>query len=297
MAYKEPNGIRKPMSEEAKARIAEAVRIAAAKKRLENGVFESAPNDKFTNRDIELVKMSDQEFPEELFETMETGKPVDLMFTEDGGVPKACNYMMIGDPGVGKSTVSLDILSDLCLEGYRVLFISAEMTRIDLHGYVKRFPKFGDVDTLFLSEYLDADPKKVIEKVLEPGYDVVLLDSFAEIQAHLKESLGINSNSAEKWITNTMLKHNSGSNNTKTYTTFIAIQQVTKEGVQLGTNRLKHAMTGMIELRQDKESGGSYIEFTKNRRGTVNIKMYYTLSVTGDVRYDLDRFSKAVDGV
>ena len=297
MAYKEPNGIRKPMSEEAKARIAEAVRIAAAKKRLENGVFESAPNDKFINRDIELVKMSDQEFPEELFETMETGKPVDLMFTEDGGVPKACNYMMIGDPGVGKSTVSLDILSDLCLEGYRVLFISAEMTRIDLHGYVKRFPKFGDVDTLFLSEYLDADPKKVIEKVLEPGYDVVLLDSFAEIQAHLKESLGINSNSAEKWITNTMLKHNSGSNNTKTYTTFIAIQQVTKEGVQLGTNRLKHAMTGMIELRQDKESGGSYIEFTKNRRGTVNIKMYYTLSVTGDVRYDLDRFSKAVDGV
>lgn len=297
MAYKEPNGIRKPMSEEAKARIAEAVRIAAAKKRLENGVFESAPNDKFINRDIELVKMSDQEFPEELFETMETGKPVDLMFTEDGGVPKACNYMMIGDPGVGKSTVSLDILSDLCLEGYRVLFISAEMTRIDLHGYVKRFPKFGDVDTLFLSEYLDADPKKVIEKVLEPGYDVVLLDSFAEIQAHLKESLGINSNSAEKWITNTMLKHNSGSNNTKTYTTFIAIQQVTKEGVQLGTNRLKHAMTGMIELRQDKENGGSYIEFTKNRRGTVNIKMYYTLSVTGDVRYDLDRFSKAVDGV
>lgn len=293
MAYKEPNGIRKPMSEEAKARIAEAVRIAAAKKRLESGLSASpGSSEKFMERDIELVKMASQEFPEELFETMETGKPVDLMFTEDGGVPKACNFMMIGDPGVGKSTVSLDILSDLCLEGYRVLFISAEMTRIDLHGYVKRFPKFGDVNTLFLSEYFDADPKRIIEKALEPGYDVVLLDSFAEIQAHLKEAMGINSNSAEKWITNTMLKHNSGANNSKCYTTFIAIQQVTKEGVQLGTNRLKHAMTGMIELRKDKENGESYIEFTKNRRGLVNVKMYYTLSTSGDVRYDLARFDK-----
>jgi predicted ATP-dependent serine protease len=169
------------------------------------------------------------------------------------------------------------------------------MTRIDLHGYVKRFPKFGDVDTLFLSEYFDADPKKIIEKVLETGYDVVLLDSFAEIQAHLKESLSITANSAEKWITNTMLQHNAAGNRSGTYTTFIAIQQVTKDGVQLGTNRLKHAMTGMIELRNDKETGESYIEFTKNRRGPVNIKMYYKLSVSGDVRYDLGRYAKDTD--
>ena len=296
MARKENTGERKPMSAEARERIAEAVKQAAARKRLEQGLSAvPGTSEKFVNREIELVKMADQEFPDHLFESMETGKPIDLMFTSDGGVPKACNYMMIGDPGVGKSTVSLDILSDLCLEGYKVLFISAEMTRIDLRGYVKRFPKFGDVDTLFLSEYFDADPKQIIEKVLEPGYDVVLLDSFAEIQAHLKESLGITSNSAEKWITNTMIQHNSAGNKSRTYTTFIAIQQVTKDGLQLGTNRLKHAMTGMIELRNDKENGGSYIEFTKNRRGSVNIRMYYTLSVTGDVRYDLERYAKETD--
>ena len=33
MAHREPTGLRKPMSDEAKARIAEAVRAAAAKKR------------------------------------------------------------------------------------------------------------------------------------------------------------------------------------------------------------------------------------------------------------------------
>ena len=245
---------------------------------------------KFAERDIELVKMEEQVFSPELFIPMETGKPIDLIFTEDGGVPKACNFMMIGDPGIGKSTVALDILSDLQLSDYKVLFISAEMTRIDLHGYVNRFPKFGSVDILFLNEYFDSNPKEVIEKALSPGYDIVLMDSFAEIQSTLKESLSMNANSAEKWITNAMLSNNSGVNKSHRNTTFIAIQQVTKDGVQLGTNRLKHAMTGMIELRKDEESGKPFIVFTKNRRGAVNKRMYYTLSTSGDVRYDIEKY-------
>lgn len=295
MSRKIITGERKPMSEEAKAKIAEAVRQAAARKRAQehNSTLDTETQE--LKLEIELVKMNDQVFPEELFELMETGKPIDLAFTSDGGIPKACNYMMIGDPGVGKSTVSLDILSDLAYEEYKVLFISAEMTRIDLHGYVKRYPKFGEVEMLFISDYMDADPKKLVERVLSEGYDVVLIDSFAELQNHIKESLSVTSASAEKWITNLMLKHNAGKNISGCYTTFIAIQQVTKEGVQLGTNRLKHAMTGMIELRKDEKTGESYIEFTKNRRGTVNVRMYYSLHSTGDVRYDLSRFSRDLE--
>ena len=293
MSRKIITGERKPMSAEARAKIAEAVRKAAALKRAqEQNIVPDTNSDEI---EIELVKMSEQVFSPDLFELMETGKPIDLAFTGDGGIPKACNYMMIGDPGVGKSTVSLDILSDLASEGYKVLFISAEMTKIDLYGYVKRYPKFGEVEMLFISDYMDADPKKLIDKVLSEGYDVVLIDSFAELQNHIKETLGVTAASAEKWITNLMLKHNAAKNDSECYTTFIAIQQVTKEGVQLGTNRLKHAMTGMIELRKDEKTGESYIEFTKNRRGMVNIRMYYGLHSTGDVRYDLERFAREVD--
>ena len=136
MAYKEPTGNRKPMSPEAKARIAEAVRLAAAKKREEQGLppitHGNIPAPDYIEKPLELVRMKHQEFPDDLFIPMATGKPVDLLFTNDGGLPKACNFMLIGDPGVGKSTVSLDILSDLALKGFKVLFISAEMTRIDL---------------------------------------------------------------------------------------------------------------------------------------------------------------------
>ena len=253
MAHKESQGLRKPMSDEAKAKIAEAVKFAAQRKRQEMGLppagFPLAPRPDYIEKPLELVRMSNQEFPDDLFIPMKTGKAVDFLFTNEGGIPKACNFMLIGDPGVGKSTVSLDILSDLALAGYSVLFISAEMTRIDLYGYVKRFPKFGEVDILFIGEYCDSNSKTVIDKILEPGYDIVLIDSFAEVQEDIKESLRLTTSGAEKWLIDSMVSHNLGNNLSRKNTTFIAIQQVTKGGVFVGSNKLKHNTTGMLELR------------------------------------------------
>jgi hypothetical protein len=295
MAHKEAQGLRKPMSDEAKAKIAEAVRLAAQKKREEMGLppvgSPSAPAPDYIEKPLELVRMSNQEFPDDLFIPMKTGKAVDFLFTNEGGIPKACNFMLIGDPGVGKSTVSLDILSDLALAGYKVLFISAEMTRIDLYGYVKRFPKFGEVDILFIGEYCDSNPKTVIEKSLEPGYDVVLIDSFAEVQEDIKESLRLTTSGAEKWLIDAMVSHNLGNNLSRKNTTFIAIQQVTKGGVFVGSNKLKHNTTGMMELRLCADSNSPYMVFAKNRRGSVGKRMFYSLSTTGDVHYDVKRFS------
>ena len=298
MAFKEPTGQRKPMSDEAKARIAEAVRQAALRKRAEQGLppdsFTPSPQSlpsNFVDKPLELVRMKNQEFPDDLFVPMKTGKAVDFMFTEEGGIPKACNFMLIGDPGVGKSTVSLDVISDLALAGHKVLFICAEMTRIDLYGYVKRYPKFGEIDIIFTGEYCDSNPKYIIESALKPGYDVVLIDSFAEVQEDIKEALKLSSSSSEKWLIDLMISHNLGDNESKRNTTFIAIQQVTKGGVFVGSNKLKHNTTGMLELRFEPESGTQYLVFTKNRRGSVGKRMFYSLSATGDVEYDQRRFS------
>ena len=100
---------------------------------------------------------------------------------------KGTNYAFVGDPGVGKSTVMLDVLADLQAKGAKVLFISGEMTSIDLYGYVKRYPKFGKLPILFLGDYTENDPIQVIESTLEEGYDVVLIDS---ISSHLISTNG-----------------------------------------------------------------------------------------------------------
>lgn len=282
-------GTRKPMSPEAKQRIADGVKASAARKRLELGIV-SITEAPVRTRPLELVRMKDQNFDPILFQPMKTGKPVDKLFTEDGGFPRATNYMIVGDPGVGKSTVTLDMLSDLAEGGNKVLFISAEMTRIDLFGYVQRYPKFGNVDILFLGEYLDDNPKTVIEEALQFGYDVVLIDSFAEVQEAIKETNRMTTSGSEKFLIDMMIGHNLANNDSKTHTAFLVIQQVTKGGVFVGSNKLKHNTTGMLEIRFDDNGQASYLMFTKNRRGSVNRKMYFSLKESGDVQYDDRRF-------
>jgi predicted ATP-dependent serine protease len=288
MPRKISTGIRKPMSPEARAKIAEAVKSSARKKRIEAGLpaDQPLPQGPIRQKIIDIVQMRNQTFDKSLFIPMATGREIDFMFSLDGGINKATNYLVIGDPGVGKSTVTLDIVSDLVSLGYQCLFISAEMTRIDLFKYVERFPKFGHVDTLFLGEYCDDNPKLVIEEALAKGYDLVLIDSFVEVQDSVKEATRVTSNSAEKWLIDQMLKNNMGENDPGKNTAFLCIQQVTKGGVFLGSNKLKHITTGMLEMRyEDGNAGATFLHFTKNRRGPCNIKMYFELRSGGQVIY------------
>jgi predicted ATP-dependent serine protease len=280
------NAPRTPMSEEAKARIAEGVRKSFEAKRLAKGdtISEAA---KAIGIEPESVKMNELTFDPDLFKSLLTHKPIDKLLSTEGGFPKATNFILVGDPGVGKSTVSMDILADLQNNGASVLFISGEMDRVDLYRYVKRYPKFGNLDILFLGEYVDENPKSIIETMLNRGYDVVLIDSFVEVQDTVAEASAMSGKKAEKWLVDLMRHHNMANNEGNKWTSFLCIQQVTKEGVFLGSNKLKHNTTGMMELRFDKD-GSRYVMFTKNRRGEVNIKMQFDLSATGDVKYDLE---------
>lgn len=237
----------------------------------------------------ETVKMENLSFDPKLFQPIKTGKLIDSILSSSGGFPRSTNFMLIGDPGIGKSTVAMDIISDLQIAGASVLFISAEMDRVDLHGYVTRYPKFGKIEILFLGEYLDQNPQLVVEHMLKGGYDIVLIDSFVEVQETVKEFASMTSGGADKWLIDLMRKNNAGGNDRGLHTSFLVIQQVTKNGDFVGSNRLKHALSGMAEMRFHKD-GGRYISFIKNRRGEVNKRVYFDLSATGDVKYDADRY-------
>lgn len=284
------SGTRKPMSEEAKARIAEGVRKSFEAKRLASGITPMNVPSGTVNGPVELlsivpeiVKMNELVFDPALFVPMKVGNEVDALFSTLGGLTKSTNFILIGDPGVGKSTVTLDIISGLQKNGNKCLFISAEMDRTDLYLYVQRYPKFGEIDILFLPEYDEHNPKLVLEAILENGYDVVLMDSFIEIQDSIKEFNKIAGNSAEKWLVDLMKSHNMGRNKTGAYTSFLCIQQVNKDGSFVGTNKLKHNTHGMMEIRFTGDD--RYMQFIKNRKGEVLKKLYYDLSTPKDVLY------------
>jgi predicted ATP-dependent serine protease len=242
-----------------------------------------------------LTQISKVKYDAELFDAHKTGTPIDEMFSIKGGIPKATNWMVVGDPGVGKSTVTLDIISNVQKSGGKVLFISAEMNQVDLYLYVERYPKFGDLDIFFPQEMSDdQNPKQILEAILNEGYDLILIDSFVELQDIIREVGHMTSRSAEKYLLGLMYKHNLGQNKTKKYTAFLNIQQVNKGGVFVGSNKLKHMTTGMMEIRfvDENTQDERYVVFSKNRRGHVGKQMFFDLAAKGDVTYDWERFKK-----
>ena len=243
----------------------------------------------FKNTPIKLVKMKDVTFDDSLFTPMKTKTIVDSVLSTEGGLFPGTNTVIIGDPGVGKSTVLLDWISDMQSQGKKVLFISGEMNDIDMYGYVKRFPKFGKVPIMFMGDYSDC-PKQAVEQVLDTGYDVVLIDSWAEVTSMVKDQMGWARNKVESWLLDLLEKQNKANNKANKNTAFICIQQMTKQGEFAGSNRIKHMTTAMAALRFDGRGRDAerFLEFSKHRRGSCGDKIYFSLHRGGRVDYSFE---------
>ena len=225
---------------------------------------------------VKTVKMEDLKFDSQLFRPMKSGRVIDAHFSSEGGLMKGTNYAIVGDPGIGKTTVMLDMLADLKTKGQKVLFISGEMNQIDMYGYVKRYPKFGSLDILFMGDYCEENCLDVIKNVLSEGYDTVLIDSMAEIVNGVVDTAKgyYSSKKAETDILNLFETHNMGDNDSKINTSFLVIQQVTKQGEFAGSNRFKHMMTGMAHMKWTKDGDRTFF-FSKNRRGgDMSVRMF-----------------------
>ena len=239
-----------------------------------------------------IINVEDMEFPN--FGLFRTGKKIDDLFSDHedgGGLYGGTVNIVIGESGVGKSTVMLDLLASIVEQNpeARILYISSEMTRNDIMFYYKKTPAIGKVPTLLLMDYVkNGQLAQVLEKSFNGEHDVILLDSYQDVLVKLKEVHGWKSTKAESWLTNMMIDAAEKCGNA-----VLAIQHMTKGGQYVGSTYLKHATTAMLEIRFDL-TGQRYIEFSKNRRGGSGTgkRLYYKLDETGAVVYDVARFNE-----
>lgn len=244
-----------------------------------------------------VTRMCDINFDPSLFINFLTDTELDSVLSSQRGLPRGVNYMIIGDPGVGKTTIILDMLANLQKTNpkLKILFISAEMNEIDLAIYVQRYPKFQYLNILFVESdcSIDTHNWETVSSVLTQGWDIVAIDSFYELQSVIKEEENIKLKEAESRILTIIKRQNKGENLRNVNTTFITIQQVTKSGAFVGSNRLKHMITAMMELRLENKKNiysDRFIVFSKHRRGDVGVRLYYNLETGGNVFYDSVRF-------
>ena len=232
---------------------------------------------------VNTVKMNDLSFDDSLFTPIKTKTRVDGFLSSEGGLMPGTVSVFTGDPGVGKTTVLLDMLADMYEQGKKCLFVSGEMNAIDMVGYVKRFPKFGNLDILFMGDYSEVNPDVVLRTALKEGYDCVLIDSMAEVADMYTDYFGGTNKSNQSKLLQLVEEHNLGGNDSKLNTAFMIIQQVTKSGAFAGSNKLKHMVTSFGHMRMSDE--GRYLHFSKNRRGGNGNKLFFSLAGQGKIEY------------
>ena len=247
----------------------------------------------------QITKLKDIVIDERMFDQMKSGLALDELISHEGGVPSATNIIACGDPGIGKTTILLDLLSAIQLKdsSKKCLFISGEMGKKQMFKYTQRFPQFGVVETIFVSDYVDHNVKDVMEQVMNIGWDLILIDSIAEVLDGVRNDNGWDRKTAESWLVDECVKNNKGDNLTNKYTTFVCIQQVRKDGGAVGSNKLKHMTDALLEVRREKESsgGGTYLEFTKNRNGKIENKLYFQLTGTQIVYSNIEAREEVED--
>ena len=240
----------------------------------------------FDSTQVKLLRGNDLAFNESLFVPLKTNTEIDLILSTDGGLMPGISIMIAGGPGSGKSTLVLDMLSKFTMQGLKCLLVQGEMDQIGHYKYCRRMPSFGCIQTLFLKDHMD-DIKETVEHVFNLGYDVIGIDSIAEILDMYKDQNGGTSKQAESWFLKLQDETKKGNNAQGYYTSFINIQQMTKSDEFAGSNRLKHMMEAFCKVERSKDGLERSLHFEKNRDCDKDFKVFFSIYKEG-VHYSFE---------
>lgn len=177
-----------------------------------------------------------------------------------GGVVPGGLVLVGGDPGIGKSTLLLQVCRNMSNAGKKILYISGEESMKQIKLRANRIGDFSDNMQLLAETSLD-----IIEAVIiEAKPDAVVIDS---IQTIYREDVGSapGSVSQVRESTNALMQMAKGN----TIPIFI-VGHVTKEGVVAGPRVLEHMVDTVLYFEGDRHAAYRIIRGVKNRFGSTN---------------------------
>ncbi|MCD4782037.1 MAG: DNA repair protein RadA [Candidatus Omnitrophica bacterium] len=178
-----------------------------------------------------------------------------------GGIVPGSVCLIGGDPGIGKSTLSLQMACALSLRGHKTLYVSGEESVKQTGLRAKRLTS-DHHDSLYLVSELDLDTIEDIIQKMRP--DIVIIDSIQVIyKADLPSSPGSVSQVRE---CSSILTHLAKSRNIS----LIIIGHVTKEGMLAGPRVLEHIVDTVLYFEGERYSTYRILRATKNRFGATN---------------------------
>ncbi len=177
-----------------------------------------------------------------------------------GGIVKGSLILVGGDPGIGKSTLLLQMCREMSHTDLKLLYVSGEESLRQIKIRANRIGQFTDKLSL-LSETNLTLIRGVIEKA-KP--DVVVVDS---IQTMMCEDISSapGSVSQVRETTNILMQLAKGLG-----ITIFVVGHVTKEGTVAGPRVLEHMVDTVLYIEGDRYASYRILRSVKNRFGSTN---------------------------
>ena len=185
-----------------------------------------------------------------------------------GGILPGSMILLGGSPGVGKSTLALQIIPGL---NSKVLYVSAEESEDQLALRAKRL----GIDSNFIHLSTENNAQVILDQVSLLKPKLLILDSIQTIYSDNIDSIpgspGQIRECGQQFLT--MSKQNGVS--------VIVIGHVTKEGIIAGPKMLEHMVDTVLYLEGDPRFDHRVLRSEKNRFGTTNEIGIFQMSKQG----------------
>ncbi len=177
-----------------------------------------------------------------------------------GGIVKGSLVLVGGDPGIGKSTILLQMCRNLVHMGVETLYVSGEESAGQIKMRAERLGTFDKDMTLLC----DNDMDNISNVIQKSKTSVVVIDS---IQTVALEDIS----SAPGTVTQVRevtarLMQLAKQNNVAIF----IVGHVTKEGTVAGPRTLEHMVDSVLYFEGDKNNGFRILRGVKNRFGSTN---------------------------
>jgi DNA repair protein RadA/Sms len=187
-----------------------------------------------------------------------------------GGVVAGSVNLIAGQPGIGKSTLLLQLAYALAAK-HTVLYVSGEESAHQIGLRAKRLG--AERQDLQLSTSTSADD---IAATISAGkYQLVIVDSIQTVScADINSATG-----SATQITNSTRLLSAAAKNSNT--ALLLVGHVTKEGAIAGPKLLEHVVDVVLQLEGDRYGGFKILRAIKNRFGSTSETGIFEMTETG----------------
>lgn len=173
-----------------------------------------------------------------------------------GGVVAGSVVLIAGQPGIGKSTILLQLANSVAKQ-HKVLYVSGEESGHQIGLRAQRLGVKGG--KLELATSTSADD--IAATIATGGFELVVVDSIQTVAAGAVSSAA---GSVSQITNSTQLILQAAK---RSATAVILVGHVTKEGAIAGPKVLEHVVDVVLQLEGDRYGGFKVLRATKNRFG------------------------------